>query len=108
MRWAAALYFLPWLFTRIFVSGIHLSYLILHPRLPIAPKVLRYRPKFNQETAIALLGNSITLTPGTLTVEVSEEELLVHAMDEESAEDLSSGRLEERVSRVFVNQEEGS
>ena len=104
-RWAGAIYYVPWLFSRILLSGVHLCYLILHPRLPIAPRMLRYRPKLDQQTAVVLLGNSITLTPGTVTVEVSDEELLVHALDEESTQDLSSGRLEERVSRVFKSRE---
>jgi multicomponent Na+:H+ antiporter subunit E len=48
-----------------------------------------------------LLGNSVTLTPGTVTAEAHTEELIVHALDEESLEDLKSRRLEREVAKVF-------
>lgn len=101
VRWWQMLLYLPWLFGRILASGIHLAYLILHPRLPIGPKLFRYRTELDTEEAVMLLGNSITLTPGTITVEASSEELLVHAIDEDSAKDVASRRLETKVAAVF-------
>jgi multicomponent Na+:H+ antiporter subunit E len=52
--------------------------------------------------AVVLLGNSITLTPGTITVEVNGQVLLIHAMDEVSSEDVTSGRIESKIAEVFV------
>ncbi len=101
VRWARALIFFPWLFSRILLSGLHLSYLILHPRLPIKPQVFRHRVRLGNDEAVTLMGNSITLTPGTVTVQASPEELLVHAMDDESTLDVTSGRLERKVASVF-------
>ena len=69
IRWLQLLQFLPWLFGRILISGLHLSFLILHPKLPIAPALIRYRTKLSHEPGIVLLGSSITLTPGTVTAE---------------------------------------
>ena len=83
------------------MSGIHLSFMILNPRLPIAPKLFRYRTALQNESGIVLLGNSITLTPGTLTADVNDNELLIHAMDDESAEDVTSARLENKVAEIF-------
>lgn len=48
-----------------------------------------------------MLGNSITLTPGTITVEIEGNQLIVHAIDEASGEDLTSGRIESKISWVF-------
>ena len=48
-----------------------------------------------------MIGNSITLTPGTLTADVNGNELLVHSMDDESAADVTSARLENKVSEIF-------
>jgi multicomponent Na+:H+ antiporter subunit E len=48
-----------------------------------------------------LLANSVTLTPGTITVEVNGNHLLVHAIDEVAAEDLTSGRIERKIAGVF-------
>ncbi len=101
VRWAHALLYLPWLFSRILLSGLHLSYLILHPRLPIKPQLFRHRVHLANDEAVMLMGNSITLTPGTVTVEASSEELLVHAMDDDSTLDVTTGRLERKVTAVF-------
>ena len=103
VHWAKAIAYAPWLFGRILVSGVHLSYLILHPRLPIDPKVFRQSTRLESETAVAILGNSITLTPGTLTIEASSEELVVHAMDDESTGDVMSLRLENKIAGLFAN-----
>lgn len=95
------LLYLPWLFYQILLSNLHTSYLILHPRLPIAPRFLRYQTRLQDPAAVALLAQSITLTPGTVTVEVAEGELVIHSLDEASAEDLTGGRLEREIAWVF-------
>lgn len=101
VRWLRLLAYVPWLLWRILQSGIHLSYLILHPRLPIDPKLIRYRTDLKEEVGIVLLGNSITLTPGTITVEVNSHELVVHAMDDDAADDLTSLRMEQKIAGAF-------
>ena len=97
-------YFL-WLVGRILQSGFHLSVLILHPALPIDPKLIRYRTKLQEEAGIVLLGNSITLTPGTITVEVNSQDLVVHAMDDKSAHDVTSLRFEQQIADLFGEKE---
>lgn len=101
IRWPRLFMYLPWLFGRMCISGLHLSFLILHPKLPIAPALIRYRTKLGHKSGIVLLGNSLTLTPGTVTVEAQDDELVVHGMDEESLQDLNSLRLEREVAKVF-------
>lgn len=95
-RWRVVLYF-PWLLVRILQSGVHLSVLILHPKLPIDPKLIEYRTRLQDEGGIVLLGNSITLTPGTITVELNSNDLVVHAMDDESASDVTDHRIERKI-----------
>ena len=94
-------WYFVWLFGRILKSGFHLSALILHPALPIDPKMIRYRTKLREEAGIVLLGNSITLTPGTITVEVESQEFVVHAMDDRSAHDITSLQLEKQIACLF-------
>lgn len=101
VRWLRMLAYVPWLLWRILQSGIHLSYLILHPRLPIDPKLIHYHTDLKEVAGIVLLGNSITLTPGTITAEVNSKELVAHAMDDDSAEDLTSLRMEQKIAGVF-------
>ncbi|RMH07830.1 MAG: ABC transporter permease [Nitrospirae bacterium] len=100
-----ALLYLPWLLWRIVDSSVHLACLVLHPRLPIDPTVVRYAPSLQDPRAIVIMGNSITLTPGTITIEATPEELVVHAIDARSASDVVSGRLEEKIQTIFASQD---
>lgn len=104
--WGKILLYLPWLFTRIVQSSLHVTKLILHPKLPIHPRLIRYETTLQETPAIVLLGNSITLTPGTITAEVDGQVLLIHAMDEASLEDVLSGRLESKIADVFREREQ--
>ena len=97
-------WYFPWLLGRILQSGFHLSVLILHPALPIDPKLVRFRTTLRDEAGIVLLGNSITLTPGTLTVDVDSQDLLVHAMDDKSAHDVTSRRIERQIAGLFSDE----
>lgn len=103
--WLRLAAYLPWLLWRIFVSGAHLSYLILHPRMPIDPIMFSHRTKLANKNAVVLLGNSVTLTPGTLTVEADPDEVLVHAMDEYSAQDVKTLRLDRKIANLFKRTE---
>ena len=100
LRWSALAAYLPWLLWQVLLSGVHLAYLILHPRLPIDPKLIHYRTALSRPAAIALFGNSITLTPGTITAEAGPGELVIHAMDDASAAGLAN--MEARVAGVFA------
>ena len=101
IRWSGLLTYAPWLVVRILQSGMHLSLLILSPRLPIDPKLIRYQTELNHEAGVVLLGNSITLTPGTITADVDSTELVVHAIDDASADDLTSLRMERKIAAAF-------
>ena len=105
LSWVAALSYLPWLIGRILKSGFHVSRLILTPSLPIAPRLIRHQTNLKSDGELVILGNSITLTPGTITVEVAPGELVVHAIDEASCVDLTEGVLEARVARMFSTRE---
>jgi multicomponent Na+:H+ antiporter subunit E len=105
VSWLAALAYLPWLTGRILKSGFHVSRLILSPALPISPTFIRHQTKFKSDEELVVLGNSITLTPGTITVEIAPGELVVHAIDEASSEELLSGVFDNRVGRMFSTRE---
>ena len=94
--------YLPWLVVRILHSGFQLSLLILHPDLPIDPKMIHHHTQLKDEYSIVLLGNSITLTPGTVAVEVVSQELVVHAIDESAGDDVTSRRMEQHIDGIFI------
>ena len=90
-----------WLAGSIFRSGCHLSLLILNPKLPINPKMIEHRCELPDDSSAVLLGNSITLTPGTITVELNSRELVVHTIDDSSAADVTGRYIEQRIDGLF-------
>ena len=104
VAWPALIAYVPWLFSRILASSMHMVRLILDPKLPIDPQLFEHQITLPHHAAVVLLGNSITLTPGTITVEVSPNQLTVHSIDPASSHDLLSGTLEKKVATVFPQQ----
>lgn len=90
----------PWLVKEIIKSALNVARLILDPALPIAPAMISL--KCSQKTAVGLTtyANSITLTPGTISVDVSSRNktILVHAIERAGAEDLAAGGMDGKVS----------
>ncbi len=92
--WLRIFLYFPWLFYEIIRSSLHLSKLILHPELPIDPHLISVNSKLRHHAAVVLLGNSITLTPGTITAEVERNNLIVHAIDKVSGGDVVSKHID--------------
>ena len=93
--------YLPWLFWEIVKSSLNITKIILDPKLPINPRLIQYPTNLGNSAAVVLLGNSITLTPGTVTIEVSSNELVVHALDDGSSSGLESRTMERKIAEVF-------
>jgi len=102
--WFRVLLYFPWLFYKIIQSSLHLTKLILHPALPIDPQLISVDSKLNHHAAVVLFGNSVTLTPGTITAEVDRNKLIVHAIDKVSGEDLESKQMESKIADIFKDE----
>jgi multicomponent Na+:H+ antiporter subunit E len=98
LLWGALTYF-PWLAKEIVKSGWGVSKLILHPRLPISPTMTVVGAGQKTRVGLVTYANSITLTPGTITVAISGSELTVHALTREGALELEQGGMDRRVSQ---------
>ncbi len=94
-------FYLLWLLWQIVQSGVYVAYLVMHPQLPINPRIVRFRSLQPNVQARVILGNSITLTPGTITVEVEGDRFTVHALTKKAAEDLFTGDMEYRAARIY-------
>lgn len=90
-----------WLAWQIIVSNFRVARLVLRWRMPIRPVFITQTPGVVGERALTLLGSSVTLTPGTLTIDIQRDEIFVHALDTESARDMRSGLMAARVAKVF-------
>ena len=91
--------YLPWLIVEIAKSGWAVTKVILHPGLPISPTMTVVTASQRTRAGVATYANSITLTPGTITVGVDGNELTVHALVREGALDLEGGGMDRRVSQ---------
>lgn len=88
----------PWLAWEIAKSAWAVTKIIVHPNLPISPTMTIVRASQKTATGVATYANSITLTPGTITVGVNGNELTVHALVRDGALDLEGGGMDRRVS----------
>ena len=99
LGWRALTYF-PWLAWEIVTANIEVARLILDPKLPVGPVLLTVRASQKTDLCRAIYANSITLTPGTVTVALVGGRLQVHALTEDLAAGLETGDMDLRVSRV--------
>ncbi|MFO7877873.1 MAG: Na+/H+ antiporter subunit E [Desulfovermiculus sp.] len=95
--------YLPWLILKVFQANIHLLKIIFHPRMMdlIDPHIVTFQTNMRADLSITAMANSMTLTPGTITVSADQEgRFRVHAIDRPSAEELP-GKMGQKVQRVF-------
>lgn len=93
----------PWLIWEIIKANFHLLYLAFHPRMKemIDPHIITFKTNLKSDIAITTLANSITLTPGTITVNADSDGVFrVHAIDKKSAEGLP-GTMLKKVASLF-------
>src|SRR5437868_6879364 len=100
MTYLRLILYICWLFKEIIKSSLRIIAIIWRPNLKLEPVFEWIDCAGLSEKAIVLYGNSITLTPGTVTLDVSNNMLLVHALEQSSIDDLKKGVMRERVKRV--------
>lgn len=107
-----SLSYFAWLVWQIIQSTFYVSRIILSPSLPIAPRMIHVPTREKTDLGVNIYANSITLTPGTFTVVAEPDDLLVHALTEDTAVDLLEGTMDRKVaafeglSRVTPHKEE--
>lgn len=95
----AALTYWPWLVKEILKAGWQVARIVVAPGLPVSPALVRFKPSQRSTLGLVTHANSITLTPGTVTVEAEHGEFLVHALTQEGADGLAGSEMDRRVSR---------
>jgi multicomponent Na+:H+ antiporter subunit E len=93
--------YIPWLLFQIAIANLQVTYQILHPRMPVSPRLLHFHTTLRTEPSQILLAQSITLTPGTITVDLDQCEFLVHSLAGGPGQILDEGGIQQRVARVF-------
>jgi multicomponent Na+:H+ antiporter subunit E len=95
---ARALVYWPWLIKEIVKSAWDVTRIILNPALPISPTLVRFRPSQRSVMGLVIHAQSITLTPGTITIEAEPGEFLVHGLTQSSAQGVIGSEMDRRVS----------
>lgn len=99
LTWRAATYW-PWLLWQIVKSNIDVARIVLSPRMPIERQIVWVKASQVDDLGYVIYGNSITLTPGTVTIDLIDDKIGVHALSDAFAEDLKSGDMDRRVTEM--------
>lgn len=96
------------LFWEMLKANFHVAYIVISPSLPVKPGIVKIKTKLKRDSALTMLANSITLTPGTLTVDIDKENqiLYIHwidvvSTDTKNATEEIGGRFEKLLEEVF-------
>ncbi|MFN0186553.1 MAG: Na+/H+ antiporter subunit E [Aquabacterium sp.] len=92
-----ALVYWVWLVKEIIKSGWDVSQIILHPRLPISPTLIRFKPTQATDVGLVIHAQSITLTPGTITIEAGAQSFFVHGLTRQGAAGVVDSEMDRRV-----------
>ena len=95
--------FAPWLMWEIVKSNIEVTKIILSPKLKLRRNLIEVSADPKSEIGKVILANSITLTPGTVSVNLKGDRILVHALSFEGAEEDLSGEMSARVCKLEKN-----
>ncbi|MFH1380404.1 MAG: Na+/H+ antiporter subunit E [bacterium] len=106
--WHFIFEYLPVFFWECIKANIDVAYRVSHPLLPIKPGIVKITTKLKSDTGLTFLANSITLTPGTMTVDIDKDKgvLYIHwintkAADTETATKLIAERFEKILAKIF-------
>ena len=101
------IYYIPVFAYYCLKANIDVAYRVLHPKMPISPGIVKIKTNLKRESSITMLANSITLTPGTLTVDLTDDGYLyvhwinVRSDDVEQATKFIAQRFEWFLKKIF-------
>lgn len=101
LRIGQAILFVPWMTIQIIIAGFHVVWIICHFKMPIHTTIIQFKANLPSAHAKMILGNSITLTPGTLTVDIDGDYFTVHAIDDKSFEGIVTDIMPRKVLNLF-------
>ena len=96
-------WYLVWMLYQIWLSNIHILRLALGPiGLPeVEPKLVRIKTNLKTDFGKWMLANSITLTPGTITIDIKDDELLIHSISSLTTEGVEEDDMERKIAAIF-------
>lgn len=96
--------YIPWLLKEIIKSNLHVARCILSSNESIQPQLVTIKPSQKTNAGIAVHANSITLTPGTISIDIKDNnEILVHALTNNTAQGIINGDIDKQVTKLEGN-----
>lgn len=105
LRFGRAFLYFFWMIYQIIVAGFHVLSVISRPTMPIEPTMITFKADLPSSHAKMILGNSITLTPGTLTVDIDDDLFTVHALDSNSYAGIEDDSMPRQVLSLFSSED---
>lgn len=93
--------YIPWMVWQVILASIQVAVVVLKPSMPIDPFFVTFKTHLPSIGAKVILGNSITLTPGTITMDISGDTFAVHALMDDSAGGLIDDSMPRQVARLY-------
>ena len=105
-RWLWFLAYVPYFLYACIKANFDVAYRVLHPDVPIRPGIVKVHTTLQSDLAKTFLANSITLTPGTLTVDIDGQDLYIHWInvttdDPQKQTELIVSRFERMLKEIF-------
>jgi multicomponent Na+:H+ antiporter subunit E len=100
LYWGRWVRYIGWLSREIYRANLDVARRIVHPDLPISPRVIEVPCSQRTDVGRVTFANSITLTPGTVSMRVGEDRITVHALTREAADELLAGEMDRQVSAL--------
>ncbi len=92
-----------WLIIQILRSNIDVCRRILNPKLPINPQLVKVKSTQTSNLAKVIYANSITLTPGTISIDLDGSEIEVHSLSEKGVDELKTGTMDKKITDAEAN-----
>ncbi len=100
-----AIYYFLYLLLDILKANVKVAMIVLHPKLPISPGLVIMKNELKNDLPKAVFANSITLTPGTITVDLEGDLIIVHAFTKQTAVDLQEWFLYDLMQKIEAGEE---
>ncbi|MFO7676371.1 MAG: Na+/H+ antiporter subunit E [bacterium] len=105
-RWFWVLVYIPVFGYQVIKANIDVALRVLSPGLQLKPGIVKIRTTLKTDIARTFLANSITLTPGTMTVDIKDDVLYIHWIEVRSEDEAAAGRMikgpfEKLLARIF-------
>ncbi len=96
----STLRYLPWLIVKIVQANLDVTWRILHPRMPIDPTQEKVKCSQKSDLGKVIYANSITLTPGTLSMSIDADTIEVHSLTSTAIEELRQNTMDRKVTQM--------